>query len=263
MISREELNRIAQQTGLPLYQQEKDYFLKLFLYFYYRQSQEAVFKGGTCIKYLLGMERFSEDLDFNIKNPKKFKEEVQKIILDFQKIGINCSFLKEELFPDSYTCEIGVEGSLFQGTAQTRNRFKIDAGYRIGTLKKPQWNLIKSEYPESGDNFLVLTMALPEIMAEKIIALYHRKKGRDLYDLWFLIQAGVKLDRVLLNKKLKAEGLALEKDNILEKDKMVTKQEYERDLSRLSPRIIPYEQVRREVLNLLGKEKKEEKEKKK
>lgn len=247
MISREELNRIAHQTGLPLYQQEKDYFLKLFLHFYYHHFQEAVFKGGTCLKYLLGLERFSEDLDFNIKNPTQFKREVQKIFQDFQKIGINCFFLKDEIFPDSYTCEIGVEGPLFQGTAQTRNKFTIDAGYRVGTAKKPQWKLIKSEYPETGENFLVLAMDFQEIMVEKITCVFQRNKGRDLYDLWFLIQAGVELNRVLLNKKLKVKHLTLEKD------KIVTKQEYERDLSRLSPRVIPYAQVRKEVLSLIGK----------
>ncbi len=250
MISKEELNRIAQQTGLPLYQQEKDYFLKLFLHFYYQHFQEAVFKGGTCLKYLLGLGRFSEDLDFNIKSPTKFKGEVQKIFQYFQKIGINCFFLKDEIFPDSYTCEFGVEGPLFQGTAQTRNKFKIDAGYRVGTAKKPQWKLIKSEYPETGEKMLVLTMDLQEIMVEKITCIFQRKKGRDLYDLWFLIQAGIKLDRALLNKKLGKEGF------ILNKERIVTKSEYERDLSRLSPRMIPYEQVKREVLDLLGKEEK-------
>lgn len=242
MISREELNRIAQQTKLPLYQQEKDYFLKLFLYFYYKHSQEAVFKGGTCLRHFLGVERFSEDLDFNIKNPAKFKAEVQKVLNDFQKMGINCFFLKEELFTDSYACEIGAEGPLFQGTAQTRNKFRIDAGYRLGTLKKPQWALIKSEYPETGENFLVLAMDFGEIMAEKVVALFQRKKGRDLYDLWFLVKAGIKIDQTLLDKKLKAEKLILKREN------MVSKQEYERDLSRLSPRVIPYEQVRREVV---------------
>jgi predicted nucleotidyltransferase component of viral defense system len=44
-------------------------------------------------------------------------------------------------------------------------------------------------------------MSLEEILVEKVVALTKRKKGRDLYDLWFLFSAGVKLNKKLLEKK--------------------------------------------------------------
>ncbi|MBI2146222.1 nucleotidyl transferase AbiEii/AbiGii toxin family protein [Candidatus Woesearchaeota archaeon] len=244
MISKEQLLRIAQQTGLALYQQEKDYLLKLFLYFYYKKFGEAVFKGGTCLKYLLGIPRFSEDLDFNIPKPRIFEEQVKQVLADWSTIGLKSYFVKNELFADAYTCEIGVEGPLFLGTAQTRNKFRIDAGYRTGTFLKPEWRLIKSEYPETENQFLVQSMALPEMLVEKVMALSSRRKGRDLYDLWFIKNAGVLLDKRLLQKKLRRE-----------KKKMTliipTKQEYERDISRLALKVIPYEQVKKEVEGLL------------
>ncbi len=235
MISKDQLQRLAQATGLGLYQQEKDYLLKLFLYFYYKKYQEAVFKGGTCIKYLLGLERFSEDLDFNLKQPKKFPEEVRKTLEDLKNMGIISFFLKEENFPDAYTCEIGFQGPLFTGTPQTQNKFRIDAGYRTGTVKMPEWKLIKSEYPETGENFLILTMHLQEMLVEKLIALRERKKGRDLYDIWFLLNAGVELDKKLLERKTKKK--------ISLKD-ICTKEEYERDMMRLTMKQITYLQVR-------------------
>ena len=245
MISKELLQRIAQQSGLALYQQEKDYLLKLFLFYYYKRFGEAVFKGGTCLKYLLGIPRFSEDLDFNIQKPELFKEQVRKVLADFAMMGLKLHLMKEEVFADAYTCEIGAEGPLFTGTSQTQNKFRIDAGYRTGTLLKPQWKLIKSEYPETEAQFLAQTMALPEMLTEKIIALSQRRKGRDLYDLWFIKNAGIVLDKGLLQKKLRRE-----------KKRMTvafpTKQEYERDISRLALKIIPYEQVRKEVEELLG-----------
>lgn len=242
MISKDQLQRLAQSTGLGLYQQEKDYLLKLFLYFYYKRYQEAVFKGGTCIKYLLGLERFSEDLDFNLKQPKKFPEEVRKVLEDLQNLGLVSYFLKEESFPDAYTCEIGFQGPLFTGTPQTQNKFRIDAGYRTGTLKSPEWKLIKSEYPETGENFLVLTMNFQEILIEKLIALTERKKGRDLYDLWFLINAGIALDQKLLEKKTK-EKISLKE--------MCSEEEYERDMKRLTTKVIPYQQIRAKVEEFL------------
>ena len=245
MISKEQLNKIANKTGLSLYQQEKDYLLKLFLYFYYKRYQDAVFKGGTCLKYLFGLNRFSEDIDFNIRSVEKLKQQIRSILKDLEGLGIRNYFLKEEIFKDSYTCEIGFEGPLFRGTRQTQNKFRIDAGYRVGTLEKPEWSLVKSEYPETEDNFLVLAMSLEEILCEKIISLIKRKKGRDLYDLWFMIQTGIVLDKKLLDKKLKKEKVKLDLGRI------PNKREYERDMAKLIQRIIPYEQVKKVILNFL------------
>lgn len=237
MISREELNHIAQLTGLALYQQEKDYLLKLFLYLYYKRFKDAVFKGGTCIKCLYGIERFSEDLDFTVKKPKQFSKEIQRILRDIEGIGIQNRFIKEELFPEAYTCEIAFQGPLYGGTSQTRNKFRIDSGRRIGVVRKPEWRLISSAYPETGETFLVLAMAPEEILVEKVMAMAERRKGRDLYDVWFLLNAGVTFDRKLLKKK----------GGTINIKHLPDKRAYERDLKRLTPRIIPYEQVKRDV----------------
>ena len=49
----------------------------------------------------------------------------------------------------------------------------------------------------------VLTLSLNEIVAEKMRALLQRKKPRDVFDVWFLInQKRIKLDKNLLQKKL-------------------------------------------------------------
>jgi len=45
VISLEQLKELARKNGLTVYQQEKDYFLKLFLYEYFRRYQDAVSKG--------------------------------------------------------------------------------------------------------------------------------------------------------------------------------------------------------------------------
>jgi uncharacterized protein len=247
MISKEALNRIAQQTGLSLYQQEKDYVLKLFLHFYYKKYKDAVFKGGTCLRYLFGVDRFSEDLDFNITTVQKYREQVHKTLENFKDIGINYNFIKEEVFEDSYTCTVGVEGPLFAGTTQTQNKFRIDAGYWTGTFKKSEWKVLTSEYPETAEHILTLIMDFQEIFVEKIITLFKRKKGRDLYDIWFLSNAGIKLDAALLRKKVSKEKVTVDIG------RMCTKQEYERDMSKLTNRVIPYQQVRKEVLKLLDR----------
>jgi hypothetical protein len=241
MISRSRLREIGKRTGLHLYQQEKDYLLKLFLYNYFRRFNDAVFKGGTCIKYLFGTERFSEDMDFNIiSSPPVFEQQVKKILKEINYIGINTGFIKSERFTDAYTCEIWFHGPLYEGTSQTRNRFRIDAGKRGGVVRNPKWRLIYSEYPETKERFLIYTMDEQEILIEKIITLIERKKGRDLYDTWFLLKSGVKIDPGLFYRKIENKRL----ENI---GKIISKEEYERDMEKLTTVMLPYEQIKREV----------------
>lgn len=247
MISKEQLSAIAIKTGLQLYQQEKDYLLKLFLYLYYKRYDHAVFKGGTCLRYLFGLNRFSEDLDFNIKDIKKFQQQTKKTLKEIELLGIQSYFIREEMFADAYTCEIGFQGPLYDGTNQTRNKFRIDAGYRTGTIKKPEWKIMKSEYPETEENFLLLAMAFEEIFVEKLLAMMQRTKGRDLYDLWFLMEAGIALDKRLLGVKARKQKSEIDMVRFPSKDA------YERDLSRLTTQTVPYEQVKRAIKALFQK----------
>ena len=65
--------------------------------------------------------------------------------------------------------------------------FGIDAGRRGRILNPTRWVLIPSEYPEIRNRILVRTMDEEEILAEKVETLLNRGKGRDLYDVWFLL----------------------------------------------------------------------------
>jgi len=70
-----------------------------------------------------------------------------------------------------------------------------------GISGDPEWRMISSEYPETRERFLVLAVNEEEMLVEKIIAMIERKKGRDLYDFWFLLKRDVKVDEKLFNKK--------------------------------------------------------------
>jgi len=244
MISREILREIGKSTGLHLYQQEKDYLIKLFLFNFYRKHDNAVFKGGTALRYLYGTERFSEDIDLNLTTtPARFEEEVEGIMKDFQLIGIDCGFIKSESFDKAITCEIWFHGPLYEGNAQTRNKFRIDAGERGGLLREPRWEFIGSEYPETKRQFLVLVMDERELLAEKLDTLMNRKKGRDLYDVWYMIKMGIEPDLDILERK---------SGKTLEAIEFPGKEIYVRDMGRLTGRLIPYEQVRGDVERALS-----------
>jgi len=240
VISIQQLRIIGRKTGLTLYQQEKDYLLKLFLYNYFKKFDDAVFKGGTCIRYLFGLDRFSEDLDFNLSlSPEKFLEQIEKTLKEIKLMGIEAHFIKRERFEESFTCEIGFHGPLYKGTEQTRNKIRIDAGKRIGTIKEPEWRLIDSEYPETREHFLVKVMNEEEMVVEKIVALMERSKGRDLYDLWFLLKLGVRVDRELFGKKSSLQRI--------DWSRFPSEREYIRDLEKLTGRIIPFGQVMSDI----------------
>ena len=198
-----------------------------------------MFKGGTCLRYLFGFDRFSEDLDFNLlTSPNEFREQVRRTTKEIALVGTETHFLKEELFEDAFTCEIAFHGPLYEETGHTQNKIRIDAGRRAGTLKEPEWRLISSEYPETREHFLTLVMSEGEMLVEKVVDLMERRKGRDLYDVWFLLVKGVVSDKELFAKKSRSE---------FRFDLIVSEEEYERDLKRLTSRIIPYSQVRRDL----------------
>ncbi|MFW6141182.1 MAG: nucleotidyl transferase AbiEii/AbiGii toxin family protein [Candidatus Saliniplasma sp.] len=248
MISRDKLRDISKKTSLHLYQQEKDYLIKLFLFNYFRKYDNAIFKGGTCLRYLYGTERFSEDIDFNLMiAPQQFKKEVDKILEEFKSIGIENGFVKEEIFDEAYTCEVWFYGPLYEGSNQTQNKFRLDAGERGGTLLEPKWRLIDSEYPETKKKFLVQTMDEDELLVEKIITLFTRSKGRDLYDVWYLLMNDGAISTELFERKLRK---LLDEYGIRDDfswDSYPSKEEYTEDMKRLVPNVIPYSQVKTEV----------------
>ena len=80
-------------------------------------------------------------------------------------------------------------------------------------------------------------MSKNEILAEKIRALLTRKitKGRDIYDMWYLLNQDANIDDKLINKKLKYYNLKLNKNNILKKIKNFTKKDFILDLRPFVP----------------------------
>ena len=87
-----------------------------------------------------------------------------------------------------------------------------------------------------------------EMLCEKIIACFQRDKGRDIYDAWFMVGAGVNINKKMLIIKKEKEKATLEVQ------KLITKEEYGRDMMRLTKRMVAYEQVKKEVLDALLQE---------
>ncbi len=239
MISLEELNEVKEKRKTNLYYAEKEYLQYIFLNAISKYPNKFVFKGGTCLRICYGLERASEDLDFSTSlNVREIKEVVEKCLKDFELLDIDYRIYAEKEFEGNLRIEARFEGPLFSGKSASTNTLKMDFN------KQKARHFIVKVIPKLFSDVPAFTLVVldeKEILAEKIRALVNRSQARDMYDVWMLLNKGIKIDKNLLWEKLKEEK------NDLSKLRFPLKEEYERDLKYLLIVLPPYEQVRREL----------------
>lgn len=161
-----------------------------------READAVCFKGGTAIRLLLGSPRFSEDLDFDTTYSKK---EIKLLIGSIEKM------IGREL-PEAKIIQ------LYSGKHGMRFRIKLNVPFLkfplIVRLDFTHVKKIKAEVSSLKTEFPVMVSTLvyhqpPEnILREKFLAVIEREKGRDLYDIWFLLHRKIDLDKKFVTKNL-------------------------------------------------------------
>lgn len=155
--------------------------------------QKAAFQGGTCLRILYGLERFSEDLDFVLAAPD------ENFVWDLYIAGMQNEF---ELY--GYTLEVvsrnkldkvvktaflkaeSMGGILVLKDSRT-NRPKLQIKLEIDT-NPPEGSTYELKYLDFPLPYGIKTQDLPSLFAGKIHALLCRPytKGRDWYDfVWY------------------------------------------------------------------------------
>lgn len=82
---------------------------------------------------------------------------------------------------------------------------------------KPTKSTISTNYPIIFTSF-INHLSGDEIVAEKVRAIMTREKGRDIYDLWFLLNKNILIDNNLVEEKLKYYDISkFEKEKLIEK----------------------------------------------
>ncbi|MBI5356379.1 nucleotidyl transferase AbiEii/AbiGii toxin family protein [Candidatus Collierbacteria bacterium] len=176
----------------------REYLQLLFLsrLYGYSDNRQIVFKGGTAIHFIYNAPRFSEDLDFTVVMPEKeFTQSLKKTFAALESEG-QISFKQRKT----------LTGKRFLLTAalpdsSLKSFINLDFSFREKVFEF-QFSFIKSEYP------ILFTSQVPhmsknEIVADKIRAIMRRKKGRDIYDLWYLLAQGARADQKLIAEKFK------------------------------------------------------------
>ena len=196
MLTKEEL--LEYKTWPNRYQIEKDYLQYMVLIEIFKRSKgDLVFKGGTALQKCFGLDRFSEDLDFttNSLNEIKKVEDAMQAITNMY----NASFKKTEN-EVSASFNLKIAGPLFE-KPQSMQTIIIEISKREKVLLTPQLIRLIPKYRDLEAQ-LVIVMDKNEILAEKIKALLTRRRPRDLYDTYFLLNKGAEIDFELINKKL-------------------------------------------------------------
>lgn len=239
MITIEELNSIKERRKTNLYYEEKEYLQYIFLNAISNYPDDFIFKGGTCLRICYGLERASEDLDFNTTlGLAKLKDAVNKCLKDFELLNINYRIYSEKMFEGNLRIEARFEGPLFVGKSSSTNTLKID--FNKKAVKNKAVKVVQKLF-SNVPLFTIVTLDEAEILAEKIRALIKRAEPRDMYDVWMLLSKGARMDKRLVFEKMREERMT--KKNV----KFPSKEEYEQNLRNLVNFVPPYEQLKKEV----------------
>jgi hypothetical protein len=187
-------------------------------------SDKVFFKGGTAIRLLFDGARFSEDLDFTVAIDKeKFDIKINNFWKYLEKtygwgIKKRKTFIGEKYLLTVSRSEYNYD--LF---------INLDFSFREKVLC-PDKSIIKTDYPVVFTSF-VHHLSKEEILAEKIRAIMTRKKGRDIYDLWFLLNMGIQFDNKLVLEKFSYYKIVdFDKDKLLDRVIGFSKNQFELDL---------------------------------
>lgn len=177
--------------------------------------KEAAFQGGTCLRILYGLNRFSEDLDFVLIEPnskfeinsylKSVNEELKAFGYDVRVEGRNAAeravqnvFLKD----DSLGRLLTVQYSNSSGPKRTlKIKLEVDTN-------PPRGANTETKFLDFPIYFSVTTHDLPSLFSGKSHALLCRDyvKGRDWFDFLWYIARRVKPNFAFLTQAVNQHG---------------------------------------------------------
>ncbi|MCM8778042.1 MAG: nucleotidyl transferase AbiEii/AbiGii toxin family protein [Candidatus Omnitrophica bacterium] len=232
MLDKETAKDLAKEFRIDLFTIYREYFQLLFLkYFYYQVgSGKIYFKGGTALKFLYNSFRFSEDLDFSsLVSAKKIGIIIEETLKDLNKEIGNVEFRKEKTLKNSFSGRLVQKVDFFKFPLTTRLDFSL--------REKPiltDVSLIETRFPVSPSP-QVSHLKIEEILAEKIRTLFTRTRGRDIFDLYFILSKGISIDWNLVNKKMDFYKKKASLEQLIEVIKSFPQSEIKTDVTKFLP----------------------------
>lgn len=245
MIDKSIISVLAKDLQIDQYSVYREYLQIAFLNTLYSElaSKEIFFKGGTALRFIYSSKRFSEDLDFN---SSMNKNEVKNLL---SKARDSLSYEIPNIRLKDLDSLAGYSAKLYMNIDLTNQPLtvKLDFSFREKVESFTE-RLIQTKFPVQSYS-LVGCLSKEEILAEKIRTLYTRFKGRDIYDLWYLLHTGTSLNEDLINKKLRRINKKYDREVLIEKIKKFSDGKLKRDLNKFLP--LPERPIIRKLKDLI------------
>jgi predicted nucleotidyltransferase component of viral defense system len=184
--------------------------------------EHAAFYGGTALRVLYGLDRFSEDMDFSLLTPSKdfdltpYCVAVEEELFSWgfpttvsvkrksSDTAFESAFLKANTQQLLLTIEAGDMASAIHGRRELKIKLEVDTDPPPGFLTETRFVL--QPIP-----FSVRAYDSPSLFAGKMHAVLcrgwkTRSKGRDWYDLVWYVGRGTELDLAHLEARMRQSG---------------------------------------------------------
>lgn len=163
------------------------------------------FVGGTALRVLYDLKRYSEDLDFSLIRKKgyHFNELLKKLMFELRHYGfdVEAEARQAGVVHSSMVKFPGLLSAL--GLSQMREQ-KLAVKLEIDSNPPGGWKTVLTPVSKSF-LFVARSFDLPSLYATKLHACFFRRftKGRDFYDLIWYLGKKVKPNYLLLNNAIK------------------------------------------------------------
>ena len=197
-------------------------------------GRKLLFTGGTYLRLVYSLRRFSEDLDFNTNSitKKEFED-----LLNSVKNGLKRTGIESEL-EFSHWGNVYVSKIVFPGVEKAYNavsRYSKKRGIMIKVETNRLERKVKSQtrvISGFGEFYPAICTDIGILFADKIDALNKKERGRHLYDIMFMLSNKYSIDRDFLKHLgIKKDPFALISDRI----KGLSKTELEKQAEVLRP----------------------------
>ena len=185
--------------------------------------EHIAFYGGTALRILYGLDRFSEDLDFSLMTPSaKFSFDTYSSALqkELNAYGFDITFEPKQKTKDSAIKSAFLKGNTYNQLIVIDASEQILSGINKQSVIKIKLEIdtnppsdfdTEMKYLFSPVQFAVRSYTLPSLFAGKMHALLCRKwknrvKGRDWYDFAWYISHYPQLKIAHLEKRMRQTG---------------------------------------------------------
>jgi predicted nucleotidyltransferase component of viral defense system len=189
--------------------------------------EKTAFYGGTCLRILYGLPRYSEDLDFSLLQPDpsfSFEPYLRKLQIEFASLGFEVEVSEKIKTAESDIASAFLKKTASQYDLQIKGQKVLKIKVEVDT-DPPLGFATEQKLLLQPFSFYVNCFTLPDLFAGKVHALLFRKwknrvKGRDWYDFEWYVRRSTPLN--LKHLAIRAMQSGHLKTDSLSKDEMLT-----------------------------------------